>query len=302
MNDTTDKKAGASSEKDDKKAQNKLEAYLQGPRKKRKNFVIMALGDNFDRGLAVGIESYVKRSYPQLAISSAKNLEELTRQFGRNISLLIINDAFADREEIMDLILALKERRRDETIPVLFLTKDPEALIEAYHSKLLLYRESDEYFVYTGASLPQLLSRVKNGIDAKNRRKSRRYPVSLPLTYYHLTHDKLSEGRLIDLSLHGALVQANQDTIFKMGDQIKLSIPANGLVKMDSGDFIRISGRVRRVFISGNQVAISFEHVSERQLQMIGELLLSIVGKNFAMQTNRLKAQAASQASPPKNR
>lgn len=294
MNETSEKKAGATADKDEKKgAQNKLEAYLQGPRKKRKNYVVMALGDSFDRGLANGIEAYVKKSYPQLAMATAKNTEELTRHFGRNISLLIVNDKFTDPKELMTLIRSLKDRRREEVIPVLFLTKNPESLIKTYHSQLLAHRESDEYIAYPQATLPQVLSRVKNGIDAKNRRKSRRYPVDIPLTYYHLTHDKLAEGRLIDLSLHGGLVQAQPNQIFKLGDQIKISLPTNGYLKLETGDFIRISGRVRRVFISGNQVAISFEHVSDRQHQLIGELLLALVGRNFAQQTNRLKAQGA---------
>lgn len=303
MNDTMEKKAGATAEKDEKKgSQNKLEAYLQGPRKKRKNYVIMALGEGFDRSLSNGMENFVKKNYPALALSSAKTVEELTRQFGRNISLLIVNDTFTDRQELMSLIRALKDKRREETIPVLFLTKDPEALIEAYHSQLLLHRESDEYVVYPHTSLPQMLSKLKNGIDAKNRRKSRRYPVDIPLTYYHLTHDKLAEGKLIDLSLHGALIQAEEDQIFKMGDQIKISLPASGYIKLDTGDFIRISGRVRRVFISGNQVAISFEHVSDKQTQLIGELLLAIVSKNFAQVTGRLKGQGPGTPNQQKTR
>lgn len=287
MNETA-KKDGT----EEKLAQHKLEAYLQGPRKKRKNYVILALGDNFDRQISSGIEGYVKKSYPALALSTARNTEELTRQFGRNISLLIVNDSFADRAQVMAIIKTLKEKRRDENIPVLFLTKDAEALIKAYHEELLLYRESDEYLVYPITTLPQILSRVKNGIDAKNRRKSRRYPVSLPVTYFHLTHDTQAEGRVIDLSMHGALLTAGQNTIFRLGDQIKLSIPSSGFIHMADGDFIRISGRVRRVFISGNQAALSFEHVSGKQSQLIGQLLLAIVGRNFSLQTAKLKSQS----------
>ncbi len=306
MNETMEKKAGATAEVEDKKgSQNKLEAYLQGPRKKRKNYVILALGESFDKQLAFGIENYVRKNYPQLALSTAKSMEELTRQFGRNISLLIINDNFGNREEIMNLISNLREKRRDEVIPILFMTKDPEALIHSYHEKLLLYRESDEYIVYPQSNLGQVLSRLKNGIDAKNRRKSRRYPVNLPLTYYHLNKDTIEEGRLIDLSLHGALLQARDNQIFRLGDQIKISVPTNGLLKLETGDFIKISGRIRRVFISGSQVAISFEHVTENQQRLVGELLLAIVGRNFANQTNKLKAQGVpsqTQAPSPKDR
>ncbi|MBC7533089.1 MAG: PilZ domain-containing protein [Oligoflexus sp.] len=277
---------------EEKIAQNKLEAYLQGPRKKRKNYVILALGDHFEYQIASGIENFVKKSYPALALSTAKTVDELTRQFGRNISLLVINDSFAPRDEVMKVVKALKEKRRDDNIPVIFLTKDAEALIKSYHGELLLYRESDEYLVYPSTSLPQILSRVKNGIDAKNRRKSRRYPVNMPVTYFHLTHDTKADGRLIDLSMHGALLTAGENTIFRLGDQVKISIPCSNFIHIADGDFIKISGRVRRVFISGNQVAISFEHVSEKQAQLIGQLLLAIVSRNFTAQTNRLKAQS----------
>ncbi len=306
MNETMEKKSGATAEIEEKKgSQNKLEAYLQGPRKKRKNYVIFALGESFDKAIGQSMEAFVRKTYPQLALSSAKNVEELVRQFGRNISLLIVNDNFAPRDEIMNIIGSMREKRRDETIPVLFMTKDPEALIESYHRKLLLYRESDEYIAYPQSNLAQIVSKLKNGIDSKNRRKSRRYPVSLPLTYFHLNKDLIEEGRLIDLSLHGALLQAKDNQIFKLGDQIKLSIPTNGLVHLETGDFIRISGRVRRVFISGNQVAVSFEHVTDNQQKLIGELLLAIVGRNFAGQTNKLKLQGPpnpAQAARPKEK
>ncbi len=287
---------------EDKASQNRLEAYLQGPRKKRKNYVILALGENFDKLIANGIENFVKKVYPNLALSTAKTTDELTRQYGRNISLLIINDSFSDRAQVMQLIRTLKEKRRDENIPVLFLTKDAEALIKAYHSQLLIYRESDEYLVYPATTLPQILARVKNGIDAKNRRKSRRYPVNLPITFYHLTLDSEAEGRLIDLSMHGALLSANPNSIFRLGDQIKVSIPTTEFLHLRDGDFIKVSGRVRRVFISGNQVALSFEHVSEKQSQLIGLLLLSIVGRNFAQQTAILRAQSPQVKMAPKSR
>jgi hypothetical protein len=297
MNETAKKEVT-----EEKGTQNKLEAYLQGPRKKRKNYVILALGDTFDRQISGGLESFIKKSYPALALSTARTTDELTRQFGRNISLLIVNDTFADRAHVMSLIKALKEKRRDENIPVLFLTKDAEALIKAYHTTLLLYRESDEYLVYTDTTLPQILSRVKHGIDAKNRRKSRRYPVSLPITYFHLTHNTLSDGRIIDLSMHGALITAGQNTIFRLGDQVKLNIPVSQFLHMPDGDFIKISGRVRRVFISGNQVAISFEHVSEKQAQLIGQLLIAIVSRNFSQQTNRLRSQSPAPPTAHKGR
>lgn len=293
MSETTEKKKADTPE--DKTAA-KIEAYLQGPRKKRKNYVIFALGDRFDKDLSFAMESFVKKDYPQLAISSPRTPDELTRQFGRNISLLVMNDEFAEKPIVMNLIRALKEKRRNETIPVLFLTRDADDLVRIYHKELLIYHESDEYIVYPGNPRQQIMARIKAGIDNQNHRRSRRYHVNLPATIFHLNKNIMLEGRIVDLSMHGALVNAEKDMIFRPGDQVKISIPIHEYIQYEFGDFIRISAKVRRVFISGNKVAISFEHVTDSQGHLIGQLLLSIVSKQFARQTARIKAQFAAQS------
>jgi hypothetical protein len=293
MSETTEKKKADTIE--DKTAA-KIEAYLQGPRKKRKNYVIFALGDRFDKDLSFAMESFVKKDYPQLAISSPRTPDELTRQFGRNISLLVINDEFTEKTGVMNLIRALKEKRRNETIPVLFLTRDADDLVRIYHKELLLYHESDEYIVYPGNPRQQIMARIKAGIDNQNHRRSRRYNVNLAATIFHLNKDVMLEGRIVDLSMHGALVTAEKDVIFRPGDQVKISIPIHEYIQYNYGDYIKISAKVRRVFISGNKVAISFEHVTDSQGHLIGQLLLAIVSKQFARQTARMKAQFAAQS------
>jgi hypothetical protein len=288
MTETIEKKKLESPE--DKTAA-KIEAYLQGPRKKRKNYVIFALGERFDKDLAYALETYVRKSHPGLAISTPKTPDELTRQFGRNISLLVINAEFTDKTLVMGLVRALKEKRRTELIPVLFLTRDAEELVDTYHRELLLYHEGDEYIVYPGTPRQQIMSRIKSGIENQNHRKSRRYTVNLPLSLYHLNLNQIIEGRIVDLSMHGAIIIADKDVIFRLGDQIKLTIPIRDYIVYENGDFIRISARVRRVFISGTKVAISFEHVTDQQAHLVGQLLLAIVSKQFNRQTLRLKAQ-----------
>jgi hypothetical protein len=269
---------------------NKIEAYLQGPRKKRKNYIILALGDSFDRDLSTAMESYIKKNYAQFAFSTPKTPEELSRQFGRNISLLIVNDLFTDQKNLMNLVRTLKERRRNETIPVLFLTRDGEKLVNLYHDELFLYHESDDYVAYNHVTLPSLFSRIKSGIETQNRRKSRRYPVNIEVTFYHLNKDAVLDGAIVDLSMHGAVLSSGKDMIFRIGDQVKLNIPVTQFLDTGStGDFIRISGRIRRVFISGNRVALSFEHVTQQQSKSIGELILSLVGQHFVRQTNRMR-------------
>lgn len=269
----------------------KIEEYLQGPRKKRKNYVIFALGERFDKDLSFSMESYVRKSHPQLAISNPKTPDELKRQFGRNISLLVISDEFSDTSLVMNLVRILKEKRRNELIPVLFLTRDAELLVDTYHKELLLYQEADEYIVYPSAQRQQIMSRIKSGVENQNHRRSRRYTVNLPVSFFHLTRDEYIDAHIIDISMHGAVITADKDLIFRQGDQVKLNIPIAGHIQHEGGDFMKISARVRRVFISGNKVAVSFEHVSEKQAHLIGQLLLALVSKQFARQTQKLRTQ-----------
>ncbi len=275
----------------------KIEEYLQGPRKKRKNYVIFALGERFDKDLTSAMDSYVRKSHPQLAQSSPKTPDELKRQFGRNISLLVISDDFTEKTLLMSLIKTLKEKRRSEVIPVLFLTREAEQLVTLYHKELLLYHEADEYIVYPGVPRQQIMSRLKSGIETQNHRRSRRYSVNLPLTFFHLNMSEHIDGQLIDVSMHGAVINAEENVIFRLGDQMKLNIPISNYISYPNGDFIKISARVRRVFIAGNRAAISFEHVTDNQAHLIGQLLLAIVDRQFSRQTQKLKAQFGNNAS-----
>lgn len=292
MAETTDKKKDT---KEDKHANNKIEDYLTGPRKKRKNYVIFALSDHFEKDLAAAMDHYVKRSYPHLATSSPGSAEELSRQFGRNISLLVIDDEFDEPEMVMALVRALKQKRRNELIPVLFMTRNATDLVDRYHRELLAYHEADEYVVYPGLPRNKIYSRLKIGIDEQNKRRSRRYTIQIPIRFFHLTRDQWIDGNLIDLSMHGALISAKRDIIFQGGDQLKLHIPISDHLSHAHGDFIKISGRVRRVYIAGTKVALSFEHVTDKQHHQLGLLLSSLVTRQLQRNSMRLKAQMNAQ-------
>lgn len=280
-------------DKSDDKKQSKIEDYLTGPRKKRKNFVIFALGESFDVDLGQAMEGFVKKTYPQLSTSKPKTPQDLTRQFGRNISLLIIDDNFDDIHIVLGLVKALKEKRRNETIPVLFMTQNAPELISIYHKELLLYNESDEYMVYTGIQRARVYARIKSGIEDKNKRQARRYTVLIPITFFHLSKDTIIEGHLVDLSLHGAILEAESDVIFRAGDQIKISLPIADHYQHISGDFIKVSAKVRRVFISGTKVSISFEHVTPLQIEALTHYLTSLVGRQMQRQAVRVKSALA---------
>lgn len=266
--------------------------FLQAPRKKRKNYVIFALGDDFDTDLGFAMEGFVKKAFTNLAVSTPSSPPDLLRQFGRNISLLVISDEFSNHEEVMEIVLNLKTKRHSETIPVLFLTRNPERLVEEYHSKLLQYQESDEYVFYPNASMQQIFGRIKLGIETKNKRRSRRYKINQPVRFFHLQRNQNMEGRLLDLSAHGALLETTPECLFKIGDQLRINIPVGSANTGERGDFLKIGAKVRRVFISGCLAGISFEYMSESQIGCLTRFLTQRVTKEMERKSSSLRHPA----------
>jgi hypothetical protein len=54
---------------------------------------------------------------------------------------------------------------------------------------------------------------------------------------------------------------------FRLNDQVKLKIPGGRYLDPEAGEFINLSARVRRVFISGDMAALQFVHLNETQTQ-----------------------------------
>lgn len=266
--------------------------FLQAPRRKRKNYVIMALGPNFNQGASSSIERFVKSNYKNLGISRPRNLDELRRQFGRNISLLVIDDKFANLSTMCQLLKALKMKRRNETIPVLFMTKSSEKLIDEYRKHLLAFQEVDDFCAYQGLDEKQILGRIKTGIDNKNRRKVRRYNTSLEVSFYHLSLDKTLKGTITDISVHGASLKSNEIEKFSVGDQLKVSIPIANYLSFENGEYLRVSAKVRRVLIAGSSAAISFEYLTTTTHYRLVDFVTSMLKTKLALNQRQVSASA----------
>lgn len=275
---------------DDRQAQ--ITDYLQAPRKKRKNYVILALPDGFNQDITNAIVSYVRKNFPQLAISHPETTRELTRQFGRNISLLVIDHDFEQGEGVFELIKTLKEKRNTERIPVLFMTKHPSKLVATYHKMLLPYQETDDYVSYSKDSTQKILSRIKNGVELSGKTKTRRFSINHTVSFFHLDTNQTFEGKIVDLSIHGAELIAKNSILFREGEQLKISIPTLRILNSSMGEFLKLSARVRRVFIGGNHAGISFEYVSEVQNARLTEFVVNFATKRMSESTQKLKAKA----------
>jgi len=255
-----------------------LDDYLNSPRKKQKNYICMAYSRSFNPETASKIQSFLKSKYESHMLAYPRTIEDLTKQFSKKIKLLIIDDEFCELSDAMQIVKMLKMKDRKANVPVLFLTARPEVLVEKYNQFLSVFHEGDDYVDYTRGSIPQILSKVNSGLSKQNRRKSRRYKVDLPISYFSLTQNKDMKGRLIDFSLHGAVLKtAEKDHIFRDLEQIKLHLPLGAADRAEYGDFLKISAKVRRVEIAGDLAAVSFEYISEKQLAVLTSLLMSLV-------------------------
>lgn len=258
-----------------------ISAYLSAPRKKRKNFVVLALSSHVRSDIKRSIEDYLKTNYPTLAVGHPRNDVEFRRYGNRNVSLVILDDQFMSQENMTANVKAIKTKNTKEAVPILFFTQNVERLINFYNKEFSAFQEVDDYCDYLKLDITKILGRVNVGIDHKNRRKSRRYKISLPLRFYLLRENKEVKGHMIDMSVHGGVVRAVEGTQFRVGDQFKMTIPARGILGSDSGEFLKVSAIVRRVFINGTSAAFSFEYVSERQNYDLIHFLTNYVSRNL---------------------
>jgi hypothetical protein len=277
-------------EEDKPSRKDDVSSLLRDSKKKRKNYVIIAVEPTFNPEIMQGIKNFVRANYPAFAMSTPDSTANLSRQLGRNISLLVVSDKFDDIDIVMSLVLSLKEKKKNETIPILFLTTDTDRLISYYHANLMAFHEVDEYLEYGRTSLPALLSRIKSGLDNKNQRRARRYKTNMETNFFYLNKDMYVDCEVLDVSAYGALIKAKGECIFKVEDQIRLNIPISKYLTLEHGEFLKLSGRVRRVYISGNTAAVSFEYLSDEQWRSLTTILTIIANREMKQRTQSVKA------------
>lgn len=276
--------------KKDAKA-NSVADYLQAPRRKRGNYVITALGERTVE-FQGGIDAFVKAQFKNASLLHVKSTEELVKAFRRRILLVVVDDEFMDLPACLRLVAKFKSRGNAGAAPCLFLTRNPESLIQTYGQYLQAFQEGDDYINYAKFGLPYITSRIKAGLLFQYRRRSRRYKIDVPLQYILLSDDQKHAGRMIDLSVHGGLLEATDGYIFRVGEQLKLHMPlASGSLEK-RGEFLHVSAKVRRVMISGSKAGISFEYLSEPQSLAITAFITELSRRQLTKRVGVPRVQA----------
>lgn len=83
------------------------------PKKKRKNYIILAISRKVDVEIYTAIEIYLKRNHQQLSVARPKNKKELLKLYNRQIIGMVIDDDFSNLSENIDLVLTLKEKKEN---------------------------------------------------------------------------------------------------------------------------------------------------------------------------------------------
>lgn len=276
------------------KGQQALVDYLQAPRKKRKNFVIFAPGPSADNETYQAMIRYVKATYPKFSVATPQTPEEFVRQFSRNIVLAVVDDQFVGLEQTLDLVKMMKQKKSDGPVPVLFLTREPDKLITGYRDKLALWHEVDEYIVPAASTRQYLFAKIKSGVDDRYRRKSRRYKAQFPVVYTILdSGEKKYKGTIVDLSVHGGLLKTEDEHTFTLRDQIIVHMPYGLFVPETESDIIRVSAKVRRIFIAGDRAGVSWEHMSDSKLEQLSRMLTCIVNASLSRSAAITRARIA---------
>lgn len=282
--DTKEGKKVAVQDAEKKEGRGRVADYLQAPRKKRRSYVVAALSPATAH-LYQGIDSFVRSQFKNTSVSQPSSIEELVKNFSRQVVLLILDDEFSQLDECLTIVGELKRKKSPTVIPTLFLSRKPQTLVSEYHKYLLPYHESDDLIDWNRAEIRHIFSKIRNGLSQQSARRSRRYKIDMPIRYYVVSDDKMHQGRLLDISMHGALLKSEENQIFRPTEQIKIFVPTLDLIPSYTEEYLRLSCRVRRVFISGTHVGVSFEYLNDHAnlnlLTFITNLVIKhINGKN----------------------
>lgn len=268
-------------EEDLPKKKAKVSDYLKNPNAQKKELIIIALEEGFSRENMIGLQAQVLKLRREFDLFLAKSPKDILRKTGRSIRLVIASDQFCEQAELLSCLKDLKLKKQAEIFPILFLSADPQTLINNYHKIMLAFHETDEYMPLAEFKPAQFYHRIKECLNPDQARRARRYTVKETVELYHFQENQSMPGEIIDLSIYGAKVSAKQNSVFKVRDQVKISIPIARYLGYKFGEFLKLSGRVHRVYLSGTTLAIGFEHVNDKQSLALAHLLSYYVNRDL---------------------
>lgn len=209
----------------------------------------------------------------------------------KNVELIIMDHSFLPDEQIaIDYAIEAKKRKK---CPIFFISKSEDKLITAYREQMFLYEELDDYLLAPIDAL-EMARRLKR-IDNTKARSAKRFSADAQVKCMRLDHSTPYSGSLTDLSLVGFALSLNENLVFRRHEQIQISIylPAFFMFHQHYGDYLKLSGKVRRVSIDGRKIGCSIEYITPMQQECLTQILEKLAKRN---RRQRLEATAAKAA------
>ena len=265
--------------------------HLQAPRRKRRNYVFVAVGSDIDQGQIIKIEQFISLNFPIMTVHTVPSIADLEKLTTKQVNLIIVSDGFAPFDRVLPLLCQFKETNTQTGTPILFLTKDEETLISKYQKILAPYQEADDYLSISGMTDKHLLSKIQERLNPKiSHRRARRFPANLAVRYTDLNSGKFYHGIIEDFSLLGCLlVKEASAPQFTKFDQIRIFLPNEGYVSQKFGDSIPFFAKTSRVLLGGERTGLTWAQMSEEKHAVLFKILTEIVGRILVESTHREK-------------
>lgn len=197
--------------------------------------------------------------------------EALKALLVKNIEIIFIDySLFNDDNISIDFGVECKKRKK---CPLFFVAKNEEELVKRYREKLSLYEEFDDYFKEP-IDFIEISRKIKRA-SATIGRRAKRFSLGIPIKVYRLNSDTYEDVILNDISLVGFSISIKNEHFFKTNEQIKIKVPLQdfNLFHAQYGDFLPVSGKVRRISINGKIIGCSLEHATPMQIEVLMNLL-----------------------------
>lgn len=209
----------------------------------------------------------------------------------KNVEVVVLHHSLmGSNEELVDLAKQLKERKK---VTVIFVTNDERKLIDSYREKMALYEEMDD-FVASPLDPTELFRKLQKA-GTVEARAAKRFSVDASVDVTRVDTLESISAKLIDLSLVGCGLEVGQDVVMRRDEQLRIQIPLYffGIFHPQYGDYLKLSLRVRRLSIKGDNIGCSIEHLTAMQNDCLVNLLEDIARRQriFKM-TNKEKKGA----------
>jgi hypothetical protein len=251
-------------------------SIFQSTPKEKKKYILFLYTMNHDNSEKIrSIERTIQKTLKNFIMVRLEDPDEgLKALLVKNIEIVVIDSSFFNDDNIsVEYATECKKRRK---CPIFFIAKDPSRLIEQYRKKLFRYEEFDNYFPEP-VDLTEF-SKKLHLIENSKGRSAKRFSINIPVQMFRLNKNQTYSVTLTDISLVGFGILMHTQEILAKNEQVQIKIPLYlfRFFHENFGEFLPLSGKLRRISINGELLGFSLEHITTMQMEALAQLLTII--------------------------